>query len=168
MLTLVQRCRNPNTPQIIAQFGLKMVTNRYNVWMSRIDYTGITCLIAGSFFPPVFYGLHCSYFLKRFYVIGITCAEGYTGTPSTQVCVADGGAYRYSGCTQMQCSRPMDLTGYDTSDMSEVLDGGYDTQGGKGGFSSLGRTMVVKPGPMCHLSLAQEGERPLPRVPPDH
>jgi len=39
--------------------------------MSRVDFTGITCLIAGSFFPVVFYGLHCSVFWQRIYICGV-------------------------------------------------------------------------------------------------
>jgi len=71
------------------------LSHNYYVWMSRMDYTGITILIAGSFFPPVFYGLHCSSALKWSYIICILlmafltiCAlmnEKYAGPEYTQM-----------------------------------------------------------------------------------
>ena len=41
---------------------------RYNLFMSKLDYAGITALIAGSFFPVIFYGLHCNPIAKRVYM----------------------------------------------------------------------------------------------------
>lgn len=42
---------------------------RYSLWLSTADYTGITCLITGSFFPPIVYGLHCNPIAKRVYCV---------------------------------------------------------------------------------------------------
>merc|ERR1711871_1428319 len=41
---------------------------QYSKWVSRGDYAGIAVLIAGSYYPPIFYGLPCSTVLKRLYV----------------------------------------------------------------------------------------------------
>ena len=62
---------------------------RYNLLMSKLDFTGITCLIAGSFYPVIFYGLHCHPISKMVYmtiisILSLIClrvvtAEHYAG-----------------------------------------------------------------------------------------
>merc|ERR1711871_180308 len=49
-----------------------MLSYQYNVMMSKLDFTGITCLIAGSFMPVIVYGLHCHPISKRIYLVVIT------------------------------------------------------------------------------------------------
>jgi adiponectin receptor len=38
-------------------------------FLSRLDYSGIAILIAGSTFPPVLYGFACSYLAKIAYIV---------------------------------------------------------------------------------------------------
>lgn len=56
---------------------------RLNYSLSRLDYAGISILIAGSFYPPVYYAFYCfprKYYLVyiQIYLLGITVASTIT------------------------------------------------------------------------------------------
>jgi adiponectin receptor len=44
-----------------------------------LDYAGISILIFGSVFPPLYYGFYCDAFLQVFYIgiNGVTCISVY-------------------------------------------------------------------------------------------
>ena len=42
--------------------------------MLRFDFAGISLLIAGSSFPPFYYGMYCTFAVAEIYLILIICA----------------------------------------------------------------------------------------------
>eukprot|EP00826_Nyctotherus_ovalis_P056026 TRINITY_DN749_c0_g1_i8.p2 TRINITY_DN749_c0_g1~~TRINITY_DN749_c0_g1_i8.p2 ORF type:complete len:162 (+),score=11.54 TRINITY_DN749_c0_g1_i8:393-878(+) len=62
-------------------------------FLSRLDYSGIALLIAGSTFPPVLYGFACSSSAKMAYIMitSLTCIAAFV---TTLMPGADSSAYR--------------------------------------------------------------------------
>jgi hypothetical protein len=58
-----------------------------------------------------------------FYVIGVACALGYEGTAAAATCSASS-AYTVTGCTEIVCTQPSDITGYDFTVIETSLSGG--------------------------------------------
>ncbi|KAH9565032.1 hypothetical protein CY35_04G056500 [Sphagnum magellanicum] len=48
------------------------ISARWSSLLLRVDYIGIALLIAGSFYPPVYYSFACSPFLRNMYLCVIT------------------------------------------------------------------------------------------------
>ena len=68
-------------------------SERANSFLSRLDYGGISLLIAGSSYPPIIYGFYCNSFVKIAYLIIITstCLAAFVMTLMPE---ADTPAYR--------------------------------------------------------------------------
>jgi hypothetical protein len=59
-----------------------------------------------------------------FSVSGLECTAGFRGTPITSACVSNRGPYTTSGCIPLKCSLPVNVTGYDVTQMlSADVDG---------------------------------------------
>eukprot|EP00826_Nyctotherus_ovalis_P013041 TRINITY_DN1348_c0_g1_i5.p1 TRINITY_DN1348_c0_g1~~TRINITY_DN1348_c0_g1_i5.p1 ORF type:complete len:192 (+),score=23.67 TRINITY_DN1348_c0_g1_i5:406-981(+) len=56
--------------------------NKLQAFLSRLDYGGISLLIAGSAFPPVIYGFACNPIPRIFYilVVSTTCIAAFVTT----------------------------------------------------------------------------------------
>ena len=56
-----------------------MAFSRMNfILHSRLDYSGIACMIVGSFIPSIYYSFYCNFYEKIIYiasvsVLGILC-----------------------------------------------------------------------------------------------
>lgn len=47
---------------------LLCVSHKTAIWFAKLDYSGISILIVGSFFPPIYYGFKCRVSLARVYL----------------------------------------------------------------------------------------------------
>ncbi|CEG39119.1 adiponectin receptor [Plasmopara halstedii] len=62
-----------------AIFHLMFVVNRPTyMFLSRVDYAGITILIAGSFYPLVYYSFYCHPWLRSVYLVSISTMAALT------------------------------------------------------------------------------------------
>lgn len=62
-----------------ATFHLMFVVSRPTyMFLSRVDYAGITILIAGSFYPLIYYSFYCHPWLRSVYLVSISAMAGLT------------------------------------------------------------------------------------------
>jgi channel protein (hemolysin III family) len=48
-------------------------SHQVKIWMNSLDYAGITVLILGSFFPPIYYIFFCDELWMIIYLTGVSC-----------------------------------------------------------------------------------------------
>jgi len=53
-------------------------------------------------------------------VTGVTCSDGYIGTPTISPCLVEGGAYNFLGCSPACTRPPLPVLGYDFTSINEI------------------------------------------------